>query len=117
MSAVLATVGVPPRIATAPPFTKILPAASRLRTMVLSWPSPNTERTWLVGENVATTAGMTRSARGSTLGRNRQGLTGVGRRRRAVVFQSLRNMFDVLRGGAARRPGKGQRAARAGARA
>ena len=33
---VLATVGVPPRIATAPPLTRILPAASRLTAMVLS---------------------------------------------------------------------------------
>jgi hypothetical protein len=42
--AVLATVGVPPMTGTAPPFTRIFPAASRLTTMVLSRLSPNTVR-------------------------------------------------------------------------
>ena len=42
---VLATVGVPPVTATAPPFTRIVPAASRLITMVLFWASPTTVRT------------------------------------------------------------------------
>ena len=42
ISAVLATVGVPPVTATAPPFTRIFPAASRLTVIVLSSASPNT---------------------------------------------------------------------------
>ena len=41
----LATVGVPPMTAIAPPFTRILPAASRLTTIELSALSPNTVST------------------------------------------------------------------------
>jgi hypothetical protein len=37
-----ATVGVGPRMRTAPPFTKICPATSRLTTIVLSCASPTT---------------------------------------------------------------------------
>ena len=39
---VLATVGVPPTTATAPPLTRILPAALRLTVMLLSRLSPVT---------------------------------------------------------------------------
>ncbi len=42
MVAVFATVGVPPRILPAPPFSRIFPAASRLITIELLLPSPNT---------------------------------------------------------------------------
>ena len=49
--AVLATVGVPPGIGTAPPLTRICPAASRLAMMLLSASSPNTDRKPL-GEKV-----------------------------------------------------------------
>ena len=42
ISAVLATVGVPPTTVTAPPLTRIFPAASRLTAMLLSRVSPNT---------------------------------------------------------------------------
>ena len=44
-SDVLATVGVPPRTATAPLFTRIFPAVSRLITIELPAPSPNTDST------------------------------------------------------------------------
>ena len=57
---VLATVGVPPRIATAPPLTRIVPAALRLTVIVLSRASPKTVRMPAAGEKVAVTAGMTR---------------------------------------------------------
>ena len=40
---VLATVGVPPVMATAPPLMRMFPAASRLSVMVLSRLSPNTD--------------------------------------------------------------------------
>ena len=40
----LATVGVPPEIATAPPLTRMVPAALRLTVMVLSRQSPKTVR-------------------------------------------------------------------------
>ena len=42
ISAVLATVGVPPMTATAPPLTRIWPAALRLTAMLLSRLSPVT---------------------------------------------------------------------------
>ena len=42
---VLATVGLPNLTATAPPFTSMRPAASRLITMELSCESPTTVRT------------------------------------------------------------------------
>ena len=45
ISAVLATVGVPPVTAIAPPFTRIFPAASRLIVIELLAASPNTVRT------------------------------------------------------------------------
>ena len=38
---VLATVGVPPRTGTAPPLTRMVPAALRLVVIVLSRSSPN----------------------------------------------------------------------------
>ena len=37
-----ATVGVPPTTATAPPLTRMVPAASRLTAMLLSRESPDT---------------------------------------------------------------------------
>ena len=49
---VLATVGVPPLTATAPPFTRILPAASRLITIELSAASPKTLSTPLLNDAV-----------------------------------------------------------------
>ena len=42
MSEVLATVGVPPVMATAPPLTRMFPAALRLIVIVLSSESPMT---------------------------------------------------------------------------
>ena len=42
ISAVLATVGVPPKTGTAPPLTRIAPAALRLISIVLAALSPNT---------------------------------------------------------------------------
>ena len=60
ISVVLATVGVPPWTATAPPLTRIVPAASRQTTMVLSWASPITVKSPGRRRNVAVTAGRTR---------------------------------------------------------
>ena len=61
ISAVLATVGVPPLTGTAPPLIRICPAALRLRSMVLLRASPSTERVPLAGVNVAVTAWMENS--------------------------------------------------------
>ena len=58
----LATVGVPPTTATAPPFTRILPAASRLITIELSALSPTTVSTPVL--NVAVVAALAGTARG-----------------------------------------------------
>ena len=55
ISVVLATVDVPPWTITAPPFTRIVPAASRETTMVLSCASPVTVSTPCAAENVAVT--------------------------------------------------------------
>ena len=52
ISAVLATVGVPPVTATAPPLTRILPAASRLTTIELLAASPKTVSTPLLNDAV-----------------------------------------------------------------
>ena len=52
ISAVFATVGVPPTTATAPLFTRILPAASRLMTIELSAASPETLSTPLANDAV-----------------------------------------------------------------
>src|SRR5262249_55719908 len=97
MSAVLATVGVPPVTVTAPPLTRILPAASRLMVIVLSCASPKTVRMLALGRKVAVTAGVIRSVRGSKVGRNRpsQGFCRIGRRLKrllSAIFQSNRNM-------------------------
>ena len=54
--AVLATVGVPPTTAIAPPLTRILPAASREIVIELSAPSPKTLSTPVLGVNVAVVA-------------------------------------------------------------
>ena len=56
MSEVLATVGVPPTTAMAPPLTRILPAASRLTVMLLLRLSPNTLS--VPALNVAVTAAL-----------------------------------------------------------
>ena len=53
---VLATVGVPPVTATAPPLMRIVPAASRLSVMVLSRLSPKAVRTCADGLKVAVMA-------------------------------------------------------------
>src|SRR5262245_58607576 len=55
---VFATVGVPPLTGTAPPFTRICPAASRLVTITLSASSPDTDSTPALGEKVALTEGL-----------------------------------------------------------
>ena len=52
----LATVGVPPVTATAPPFTRMLPAASRLIVIELSRLSPDTVSAPAL--NVAVTAAL-----------------------------------------------------------
>src|SRR5262249_16417451 len=62
---VLATVGVPPLIATAPPLTWIEPVASRLITLLLSFASPVTVPIPAVGLKRAVTAGITRVSRDS----------------------------------------------------
>ena len=54
--AVLATVGVPPRTVTAPPLTRIVPAASRVMVIVLSSESPLTVSTPVL--NVEVTAAL-----------------------------------------------------------
>ena len=56
----LATVGVPPVFATAPPLIRILPAASRLTTIELSALSPDTVSTPLL--NVALVAALAGAA-------------------------------------------------------
>jgi hypothetical protein len=56
ISLVLATVAVPPLTATAPPFTRIVPAALRLNVIVLLRLSPNVDRICEVGEKVAVMA-------------------------------------------------------------
>ena len=58
ISAVLATVGVPPRTCTAPPLTRILPAASRLIVIVLSRLSPKTVSVPVPGLNGAVVAAL-----------------------------------------------------------
>ena len=64
ISAVLATVGVPPVTATAPPFTRILPAALRLIAIELLAASPKTVSTPLLNvEVVAALAGTLVTAR------------------------------------------------------
>jgi hypothetical protein len=50
---VLATVAAPPSMATAPPFTRMFPAALRLVTMVLSTLSPVSVSKPVLGEKVA----------------------------------------------------------------
>ena len=50
--AVLATVGVPPRTETAPPFTSSLPATSRLTVITLSKVSPKVVRVPAFGLNL-----------------------------------------------------------------
>src|SRR5262249_30452161 len=52
-SVVLATVGVPPSTETAPPLTKICPAALRLMVVVPSPLSSNTDSKPALGENLA----------------------------------------------------------------
>src|SRR5262249_14109800 len=79
MVEVLATVGVPPRTATAPLLTRILPAASRLIVIVLSAASPKTERVPPPGVKNAVTAGNTRSPSVSSCGVNDRGRS-TGRR-------------------------------------
>jgi hypothetical protein len=56
ISAVLATVGVPPMTATAPPLTRMFPAALRLTTIELSSASPLTVSWPELGLNVAVVA-------------------------------------------------------------
>src|SRR5262245_55608799 len=69
MSEVLATVGVPPVIETAPPLTRISPAALRLTTMELFRASPRTVN--VPAEKVAVTAGNTRSPSLSKVSKHR----------------------------------------------
>src|SRR5687768_7265753 len=56
MREVLATVGVPPSTATAPPLIRIVPAALRLKVTVLPRPSPKTDRRPTPGRKVAVIA-------------------------------------------------------------
>jgi hypothetical protein len=63
MSEVLATVGVGPVMFTAPPFTRICPAALRLTVMLLSSESPNTVSRPLGGMKDAATAKYFRDSR------------------------------------------------------
>ena len=58
ISVVFATVGAPPATATAPPFTRIWPAALRLIVMLLSRLSPNTVSWPAPGLNDAVTAAL-----------------------------------------------------------
>jgi len=62
ISAVLATVGLPPRTGTAPPLMRMFPAALRLTTMLLASASPNTVNTPAPGMNAAVTANSLRSS-------------------------------------------------------
>src|SRR5688572_282369 len=64
MRDVLATVGVPPGTATAPPLTRICPAALRLIVTLLSRLSPNVESTPLLKE--PTTARVEKSPPAAT---------------------------------------------------
>ena len=54
----LATVGVPPTTATAPPLTRIVPAALREIVIELSALSPRTVSTPVLGVNVAVVAAL-----------------------------------------------------------
>src|SRR5438046_6262087 len=74
MSEVFATVAAPPVSGTAPPLTRICPAASRLTTIVLFWASPTTDRMPVPVANDAVTAGRMRSLRDSRAGKKRAGL-------------------------------------------
>src|SRR5882724_11146173 len=62
MSPVFATVGWPPATGTAPPFTRIVPAASRLAVTELSLLSPNTLSTPAFARKEAVIAMMFRSS-------------------------------------------------------
>lgn len=73
INAVLATVGVPPRTVTAPPFTRMLPAALRLIVIVLGSASPKTVNWPDDGLKLAVTAGVRRVSRHSKPGRKRAG--------------------------------------------
>src|SRR5262245_51486659 len=65
MSDVLATVGVPPVIDTAPPLTRRAPAAFRLITMLLFWLSPMIVSISATGEKTAVTDINSRDSIGS----------------------------------------------------
>ena len=62
---VFATVAVPPTMDTAPPLTRIVPAASRLTVTLLSRLSPRTVSTPAPGEKTAVTAGVIRHSSNS----------------------------------------------------
>ena len=88
---VLATVGVPPETATAPPFTRMLPAALRLTVVELLRESPLTDSTPLA--NVAVTAALA----GTLVAASRPAAsTLLPRTRRAVRRQSLSNLMLIL---------------------
>src|SRR5262245_6943686 len=99
MSAVLATVGVPPVTCTAPPLTRIVPARLRLTVIVLLRASPKTVSVADDGRKVAVTAGRMRSCNASTLGANRSvGLLrmvrGLKVNQRRAYLRKRRNMSD-----------------------
>src|SRR5436190_20773984 len=102
MSAVFATVGVPPKTLTAPPLTRIFPAALRLMVILLSRLSPNTLKTPAVGKNVAVTAGKMRSCKDSTLGVKpcacgRRKVRGLSAYQRRTYLKKRRNINELPR--------------------
>ena len=95
-SSVLATVACPPLIATAPPLTRSVPAASRLTTIVLFAGIADDRSKPAAGENVAVIAGMTRLSSGSRPTTRAVRLRRNARRRsRPDRNRSLERFFDM----------------------
>src|SRR5262249_12306705 len=96
---VLATVGVPPKTVTAPPLTRILPAASRLTVRALPAASPKTDSGPPAdGRNRANRAGTSRASRARTDGTNRAGRAGLPPRRapRSMALNKARSIYGLL---------------------
>jgi hypothetical protein len=81
---VFATVGVPTGTFTAPPLTRILPAASRLMTIWLPRPSPSTVSA-PVGENDAVTAALAEAGSMATASKAAAAAVSAARRREIVM--------------------------------
>ena len=94
--AVLATVGIPPWMATAPPLTRMVPAALRLTSMVLLAAAPMIISVCAAGIKDAVTASISRGSMGSKPETNRAvRLRRVTEQRADRFFRSLTNL-DIV---------------------